>query len=103
MKRVLFLGCAGSGKSTFSNKLKEEKNIIIISTDVVRKNNPTWPETAIWPEVYRLAAFNLKSGNDIIYDATNITPKVRNRFIENVLEHYDNVSSNNLPFMGLLI
>lgn len=94
----LMIGIQGSGKSTFSKQLSQENNILIVSTDVVRKNNPNWPEENIWPEVYRLTAETLKSGHDVIFDATNITPKVRNRFIENVLKHFENSSIDSLPF-----
>lgn len=92
----LMIGIQGSGKSTFSKALSEEKNIKIVSTDVVRQMNPNWPEENIWPEVYRLTAELIKKGEDVIFDATNITPKVRERFLNNVLIHFK--VKEKLPF-----
>lgn len=94
----LMIGIQGSGKSTFANKLSNDNNIMIVSTDRVRQLNPTWPEENIWPEVYRLTAELIKKGKDVIFDATNITPKVRERFLNNVLTHFDDYSKENLPF-----
>lgn len=86
----LMIGIQGSGKSTFSRILSSKNNIKIVSTDVVRQANPDWPEDKIWPEVYRLTSELIKNGQDVIFDATNITPKVRERFINNVLNYFDN-------------
>lgn len=84
----MMVGIPGSGKSTYSNKLHKEFGYPIVSTDVVRTLHPDWEESLIWPEVYRLCAEYLSNNQDIIYDATNITPKVRNRFCEEVNKIY---------------
>lgn len=94
----LMIGIQGSGKSTFSKELSEKQNIMIVSTDRVRQLNPTWPEKNIWPEVYRLCAECIKNSEDVIFDATNITPKVRERFLTNMLVHFEDYSLDNLPF-----
>ena len=94
----LMIGIQGSGKSTYSNILAQEFDAIIVSTDRVRQANPTWPEQNIWPEVYRLCAQHIKNNKDVIFDATNITPKVRERFLNNVLVHFEGYSKENLPF-----
>ena len=91
MARVhMMVGIPGSGKSTYSKVLHEKYEYPIVSTDVVRTLHPDWEESLIWPEVYRLCAEYLSNGQDIIYDATNITPKVRNRFCEEVNKIYTN-------------
>ena len=84
----LMVGIQGSGKSTYSKKLKDEFGYKIISSDEVRKMYPDWEEVKIFPEVYRLCAVELKEGNDVIFDATNITPKVRARNINLIREIY---------------
>ena len=86
----LMVGVQGSGKSTYSKKLRNEFGYKIISSDEVRMMHPDWEESKIFPEVYRLCANELKEGNDVVFDATNITPKVRARNINLVREHYDN-------------
>lgn len=80
----MMVGIPGSGKSTYSKVLNEKFGYPVVSTDVVRTLHPDWEESLIWPEVYRLCAEYLSNGQDIIYDATNITPKVRNRFCDEV-------------------
>ncbi len=80
----MMVGIQGSGKSTYSRKLNIEFGYPIVSTDIVRKNHPDWEESMIWPEVYRLVANYLKDSQDVIFDATNITPKVRKRFKDEV-------------------
>ena len=84
----LMVGIQGSGKSTYSKKLRDEFGYKIISSDEVRKMYPDWEEVKIFPEVYRLCAMELKEGNDVIFDATNITPKVRARNINLIREIY---------------
>lgn len=84
----MMVGIPGSGKTTYSNRLSKEKNIPIVSTDIIRMLHPNWEETAIWPEVYRLCAEYLSNGKDVIYDATNITPRVRERFDNEVGKYH---------------
>jgi len=86
----MMVGIPGSGKSTYVKELADQLKCEVVATDEVRNANPNWDETKIWPEVYRLCGEKLKAGQDIIYDATNITPKVRARFIEEVKKYYNN-------------
>lgn len=94
----LMIGIQGSGKSTFSNKLSNGKNIQIVSTDKVRSAHPDWKEELIWPEVYRVTASLIKNNQDVIFDATNITVKVRTRFLDNVLAYFEEFNKEKLPF-----
>ncbi len=80
----LMVGIQGSGKSTFSKKLAIEQNMAIVSTDLVRMENPGMKEELVWPTVYQKCADELSKGKDLIFDATSITPKVRLRLKENV-------------------
>lgn len=84
----MMIGIPGSGKSTYAKYLNNQHSYPIVSTDVVRMLHRDWDESLIWPEVYRLVASYLQNNQDVIFDATNITPKVRSRFIEEVNKHY---------------
>ena len=75
----MMMGIQGSGKSTYSNKLSKQLNCKIMSTDEVRKANPNLEEKYVFPEVFRLCSIELQNNRDVIFDATNITPNVRNR------------------------
>lgn len=83
----LLIGIPGCGKSTFANKMNKELNIEIVSTDAVRMNNPGILEEEVWPRVYSRIGELLNSNLDVIFDATNITPKVRKRLVDNVIVH----------------
>ena len=85
-EKVVIIGPSGSGKSTLSKKISQELNIIIASTDEVRKQNVGIKEELVWPLAYEMCANELKNGKDVIFDATSITPKVRARLINNIKE-----------------
>ena len=80
----MLIGIQGSGKTTFANVLKNELNCEIVSTDKVRKEGV--PETDVWKVVYQKCADALNNNQDVIYDATNITPKVRRRLFDEVIK-----------------
>ena len=94
----MLIGIPGSGKSTYyKNTLsKQYPNAILIASDKVRDNNPSLKEEEIWPEIYRLCVESLNNDIDIIYDATNITANVRNRFKNNLairnVKEYDMIA-----------
>lgn len=91
MKTVhMMIGIQGSGKTTHAEKLSSEKGYDIVSTDIIRKNNPGIDENDVWPMAYQTISNILERKTDVIFDATNITKKVRDRFKENVKKYYQN-------------
>lgn len=82
----MLIGIQGSGKSTLSKKLSKDFNCDIISTDYVRKTHPGIDEKLVWVTVYDLLAEHVKANKDAIYDATNVTPKVRRRFFNELFK-----------------
>lgn len=83
----MLVGIPGSGKSTYSNNvLAKEFNCRIVTADGIRMEHPDWPESQVWPEVYRRIAEDITNGKDVIYDATSPTPKVRARFFQRIKE-----------------
>lgn len=86
----MMIGIQGSGKSTYSRILSKELNCRIASTDEIRKSNPNINEKNVFPEVFKLCAHELKNGNDVIFDATNITPNVRNRNLTAIKQIFSN-------------
>ena len=60
MKTVhMMIGIPGSGKSTYALELSKKLNYKIISTDVVRMENPGIKEEDVWPRVYWMIAEEL--------------------------------------------
>lgn len=87
-KLIMLIGIQGSGKTTHSKILSEEYNAKVVSTDRVRQTYVGIEESEVFPTVYRLCKEELKSGNNVILDATHITPKVRKRSFD-ALDQYD--------------
>ncbi len=83
----LMVGIQGSGKSTLAKKLAEELHIIVVSTDEIRQKFPSLASSMVLPKAYEFCAEELVKGNDVIYDATNITPKVRKRIIDAIKQY----------------
>jgi predicted kinase len=78
----MLIGIQGSGKTTFASDLNKTKGIEIVSTDIVRMHNPGIEEANVWVTVYDALAAAVKANRDVIFDATNITPKVRKRMFD---------------------
>ena len=86
-KVYMLIGIQGSGKTTYAKVKSQELNIPIVSSDAIRDEMPELKEELVFPEVYRRCAEYIKSNTDFIYDATNVTPKVRKRLWENMASY----------------
>lgn len=84
---ILLVGIPGSGKTTYAKKyVEKEPNIIHLSSDSIRAE--LYGDESIQgdpAEVFSLmqsrAVEALKNGNDVLYDATNVTRKDRSSII----------------------
>lgn len=81
-KFVMLIGLPGVGKSTIAEKISKEENAIILSSDELRKellgNEESQDKNGfIFEEMHRRARQYLKSGKNVIFDATNINSKRR--------------------------
>ena len=83
----MFIGVPGSGKTTYAKILEEKLGYVIISSDMVRVNNPKWHEEKVFPEVYRLCGMHLSQGKNVILDATNIDIATRKTHIVEIKKH----------------
>ena len=86
MNIILLIGIPGSGKSYFAKKYAKDNNIKIVSTDWVRSNYKGILEEEVWPMVYKEIGKSISKNEDVIFDATSATPKVRERLINNIKE-----------------
>ncbi len=96
-KVFMLIGIPGSGKTTYAKNVLQKKypQAVLISSDEVRNKNPNMDEKLIWVEIYKLCKENLSMDKDIIYDATNITVNVRDRFDEKLKDFnlkYDKIA-----------
>lgn len=84
---TMMCGIAGSGKSTLARELAQEINATIFSSDELREEmfgdvNNQDNNTELFHELHKRIKNCLKSGNNAIYDATNISSKRRISFLQ---------------------
>ena len=82
----MMIGIQGSGKTTFASVLSKGFNIPIISSDALRMSNPELKEEYVFPTLYTMCKDKILNGESFVYDATNITPRVRKRFVDSLKE-----------------
>ena len=83
----MMCGIVGSGKSTSAQKISDETGAIIFSSDELRKEmfgdvNEQNKNDELFRELHKRIKECLKSGNNAIYDATNISSKRRCSFVQ---------------------
>ena len=82
MNFTFSVGCSGSGKTTYGNKLKSKnKNLVIVCPDDIRAEMGDVSDQSHGFEVFKKANSQieaaLKAGKDVYYSATNLTKKSR--------------------------
>ena len=83
---TMMVGLVGSGKSTYAKQLVEETNAIICSSDAIREElcgdeNSQDNNDEVFKILHSRIKENLKNGNNVICDATNINSKRRRAFL----------------------
>jgi predicted kinase len=85
VKMVMLCGLPGSGKSTYCDKYKYNKDYIILSSDEVRKElgdiNDQSKNEEVFNILHRRIKDNLRDGKSVCYDATNLSRKRRVAFL----------------------
>lgn len=84
-KVFIMKGISCSGKSTYAQKLSQDENAIIISSDEIGielglENEPNPPE--VFNIMEQRASEYLRKGFNIILDSTNLTKKKTNRWVQ---------------------
>ena len=94
----MVVGLPASGKSTYCKSISEKYNAKIFSSDELRvelfgsdddKVNTKENNQKVFDVLHKRIKESLKSGNDVIYDATNINSKRRTAFLNEL---------KNIPF-----
>ncbi len=90
-KVFILIGCVGAGKTTCANKLKLEKNTIVISADEIYKTLPlkkisTKPydhkiRNKILNKMYAELERNLSANINCVIDYTNMPTRRRHKFL----------------------
>lgn len=85
---TILIGIPGSGKSTLARRLAAaEPGAVLVSTDALREElmghirNKT-RDGMIFAEARRRATEALQAGQDVVYDATNVSRAARRPFLE---------------------
>jgi len=87
----MLIGLPAAGKSTICKELQRE-GFIIHSSDELRLEmfgsyNVFDKNTELFEELHRRIFIDLESGNDIVYDATNLSMKRRRYFLSQVSDN----------------
>lgn len=88
-KLYTMIGIPGSGKSTIA---KQIPNTVVISSDAIRKELYGAEEIQgngkqVFDLVYKRIGEELAKENDVVFDATNLTPKARKAVFRFSAEH----------------
>lgn len=88
-KLYTMIGIPGSGKSTIANQIP---NTVVISSDAIRKELYGAEEIQgngkqVFDLVYKRIGEELAKGNDVVFDATNLTPRARKAVFRFSAEH----------------
>lgn len=88
-KLYTMIGIPGSGKSTIANQIP---NAVVISSDTIRKELYGAEEIQgngkqVFDLVYKRIGEELTKGNDVVFDATNLTPWTRSAVFRFTAEH----------------
>lgn len=100
---IMLIGLPGSGKSTFCSGMEKALGATVLSTDdfVERRAaeqgktyNDVWAETVGEAEKVMWTQFReaTEAGKDIIVDRTNLTVKVRNRYLSKLPDGYTKIA-----------
>ncbi|MBF0224649.1 MAG: ATP-binding protein [Desulfobacterales bacterium] len=95
MEFYILAGLPGSGKSTTGQRLKQEKNCFVVSSDTIRlalnagiyprddeKGDYTFLEPIVWDLVSKAIHFLLQKGRSVALDATNLNRQSRKQWID---------------------
>lgn len=80
------VGLPASGKSTYAKELSEKTGAVICSSDALRKElygdeNEQGDSHKVFEILHKRIKEHLSNGQDVIYDATNISSKRRRHFL----------------------
>lgn len=87
-KFMMLIGASGCGKSTIAQELAKD-GAVVMSSDDMRKE--MWGDAAdqqspglVFDEMNKRTIVALKSGQDVVYDATNLNAKRRGSFLHHL-------------------
>lgn len=104
-KLIVTVGLPASGKSTLSEKLKEEYDAIVLSSDVIREElfndvNFQGDNTKVFETLHKRANEYLLQGKNVILDATNVNRKRRIHLIKNEIKADEYICHYLNTYMG---
>lgn len=94
-KFMMLIGASGCGKSTIAQELAKD-GAVVMSSDDMRKE--MWGDAAdqqspglVFDELNKRTIAALKSGQDVVYDATNLNAKRRGSFLRHLNRNVDDL------------
>lgn len=93
-KIIVPVGLPASGKSTLARRFAEDKDTIILSSDILREElygdvNDQSHNTEIFEEMNKRTTQHINEGGTVVYDATNLNRKRRVHLINQIAKNAD--------------
>lgn len=102
---IMLVGLPGSGKSTFADNISKNIDVVIHSTDAIRKElfgdeNDQQNPQLVFETAYNRIRRDLQEGYNVIFDATNLRQKNRRMFLQYIsdIPHRNICVLMNTPF-----
>lgn len=80
-----------SGKSTVARRLADTEGAVIVCPDTIRERFPRWQNPIIFLKAHHEARQALARGQDVVFDATNITAAWRGALIQAIKPYHPNI------------
>lgn len=74
---IVMVGLQGSGKSTKAKEIAKSLDAVVLSSDEIRKTNPSWDNNKVFVYLYDQMNKYLSEFKSVVIDATNTTLKSR--------------------------
>lgn len=81
---IVMVGIQGSGKSTRAKEIAKSLDAVVLSSDEIRKDNPSLDNNKVFVYLYKQMNNYLEQDKNVIIDATNTTLKSRQAIFNNL-------------------
>ena len=90
---IVMVGLQGSGKSTKAKEIAKSLDAVVLSSDEIRKDNPSLDNGQVFAYLYGQMNIYLEQDKSVIIDATNTTLKSRQAIFNSLKKRPDYIGA----------